>query len=263
MEILVYNNSCIEEHSLYRRCPSTLKAISDCDYPRADYCFDPNIECFDADTYEHSCKYKKRLDKTVDAVIGVTTYKNNAETHPRLMLVELRMGFNNVCNLSATKMLEKVDYTRQLMGSATELDPKSLFVFNDSFAPQAKSWFERVSRTKAKLNDCKPIRVSDFGSIIHSPDRLPYTPIHSEKEIRNDLEPHLCEAGITGFFKQTRYWCKTATSYESKNCAEFQSIKKVVADVWAAFEKQNLTLSEEDLLEKECLEEDYTFLLLH
>ena len=91
----IYNNEVVRGHSIYPVCHSTLNAVSRRDYGNT-YSFRPDIECLDMDTYEKNVLRKGQPDCTVDAVIGISTYENNRVSSPRLLLVELRMDYDNI-----------------------------------------------------------------------------------------------------------------------------------------------------------------------
>ena len=103
MENWIYNNSVVEKHSLYPLCNSTLNEVSNRDYPNTNY-FNPNIKCLDMDTYEKNILRKSYANHTADAVIGISTYENNQELNPRLLLIELRIGYESTSNLSKTEI---------------------------------------------------------------------------------------------------------------------------------------------------------------
>ena len=93
---MIYDNHVVREHSLYARCPSTLNEISNRDYPGTDY-FNPDIIGLDMDDYERRTCYG-HANNTVDAVIGICTCQNKKKSSPRLLLVELRMGYEKANN---------------------------------------------------------------------------------------------------------------------------------------------------------------------
>ena len=156
MEEWIYNNKIVQEHSLFRFCGSTLNNVSDKDY-QGKYKFNPDIECLDIDDYEKNVQRKQQSFHTGDAVIGISTYENNRGKDPRLMVVELRMGYVSISNLSKKDMEAKVTYTKSLLGGEKSISRESIFIFNNGFIAQAKSWFDRNSRTGGgikKLYSC-------------------------------------------------------------------------------------------------------------
>ena len=255
----IYNNEVVRGHSIYPVCHSTLNAVSRRDYGNT-YSFRPDIECLDMDTYEKNVLRKGQPDCTVDAVIGISTYENNRVSSPRLLLVELRMDYDNIKNLSKTAMENKVIYTKKLLGRKVAIELKSIFLFKEKLASQAKSWFNRQSRTGGELNNCRACSVSEFHNIIKSPSDFPYTPIHSEENIRTDLKKHENTADWKLFLGQIKYWREIAEKYRYSNKSEFEHISNVIKTIWEEFKKKNYSFSDDELLEIWCEEEKINLL---
>lgn len=138
MEEWIYNNKIVQEHSLFRFCGSTLNDVSDKDY-QGKYKFNSDIECLDIDEYEKNILRKQQSFHTGDAVIGIYTYENNRSTDPRLLVVELRMGYINIAHLSKKAMEDKVTYTKSLLGGEKPINKESIFIFNNGFISQARN----------------------------------------------------------------------------------------------------------------------------
>lgn len=254
----IYNNAVVEGHSLYPVCGSTLNEVSNRDYPNSNY-FNPGIKCLDMDTYESNLR-KSQPDRTVDAVIGISTYENNRELNPRLLLIELRIGYESVSNLSKTEMEGKVNYTKSLLGSEKEIEKENLFIFSKKVASQAERWFDRQSRTGGLIKNFKVCSVSDFSTIVKSKSDFPYEPIHKAEDIKNDVQQFVGKAEWTGFIKQIKHWCGVAEKYRYKNPSEFKHIIHAIKSIWDEFMQQENTLSDDEILECEILEDDFEFL---
>ena len=254
----IYNNAVVEGHSLYPVCGSTLNEVSNRDYPNSNY-FNPGIKCLDMDTYESNLR-KSQPDRTVDAVIGISTYENNRELNPRLLLIELRIGYESVSNLSKTEMEGKVNYTKSLLGGEKTIEKESLFIFSQRVASQAERWFDRQSRTGGEIKNCKACSVSDFSTIIKSKSDFPYAPIHKAEGIKNNVQLYEAKAEWKNFIKQVEYWCREAGKYRYTNPSEFAHIVQVIKSIWDEFLQQAYTLNDDEILECEILEEDFEFL---
>ena len=126
---------------------------------------------------------------------------------------------------------------------------KSIFLFKEKLASQAKSWFNRKSRTGGELNNCRACYVSEFHNIIKSPSDFPYTPIHSEENIRTDLKKHENTADWKLFLGQIKYWREIAEKYRYSNKSEFEHISNVIKTIWEEFKKKNYSFSDDELLE--------------
>lgn len=258
MEDWIYNNPILEGHTLYPRCNSTLNEVSNRDYPNTNY-FNPEIKCLDMDTYEHSLR-KAQSNHTVDAVIGISTYENNHALNSRLLLVELRMRYQSTAHLVKADMEAKVSYTKSLLGAEKTINRESVFVFSDSMAPQARSWFQRQSRMGGEIRYGIVCSVTDFATVVKSVSDFPYKPIHSEEDIKNSVLQYKKNAEWGCFFSQIKHWCKKAESYRYKNSSEHEHIVNVVKMVWGGFIKSGYILSDDELLEQMIMEEDFEYL---
>lgn len=259
MEERTYNNAIVEKHSFHAISGSTLNEVSNRDYPNSDY-FNPDIECLDMDTYESKVLRKSQADRTVDAVIGISTHANNRSLNPRLFLIELRIGYENVSNLSKTEMEGKVSHTRALLGGEIPIKKENLFIFSRKIAAQAERWFDRQSRTGGVIKDCKVCSVDDFSSIIKSSADFPYEPIHQAEEIRNDVQPYAEKAEWMKFCRQVKHWCGEAVKFRYKNPSESVHIITVAKEIWKAFRQEKHDFNEEVNWEIEFMEEDFDFL---
>lgn len=259
MENWIYNNSVVEKHSLYPLCNSTLNEVSNRDYPNTNY-FNPNIKCLDMDTYEKNILRKSYANHTADAVIGISTYENNQELNPRLLLIELRIGYESTSNLSKTEIEGKVTHTKFLLSGEKTIEKESIFIFSKKVASQAKRWFDRQSRTGGELKDCKVCSVSDFATIIKSISDFPYEPIHKAEDIKNSIQQYEKKAEWKRLFAQVKYWCTKAEEYRYKNHSESQHITDVIKEIWKDFNQKKYIFTEEELWEIEFLKEDFSCL---
>lgn len=259
MDEWIYNNEVINRHSLYSLCGLTLNAVSNRDYPNSNY-FNPDIECLDMDAYEKNVLQKSYADHTVDAVIGISTYVCNQARNARLLLIELRMGYKNISNLSETEIVMKISHTKSLVNSDANIEQKSLFIFDNKVATRAKNWFNRQSRTCKDLRYCETCSVGDFPTVIKSISDFPYEPVHNTETIQHNVLPLLKETELGCFFRQVKYWCGKAEEYHFKNPSEFEHIKSVITDIWRKFKNMNYCLSDNEILELEIIEDDFEYL---
>lgn len=260
MEEWIYNNNIVQEHSLFRFCGSTLNDVSDKDY-QGKYKFNPDIECLDIDNYEKNVLKKQQSFHTGDAVIGISTYENNRDKDPRLMVVELRMGYVSISNLSKKDMEAKVTYTKSLLGGEKSISRESIFIFNNGFIAQAKSWFNRNSRTGGELRNCIPVSASEFSVKVKSKSDFPYKPIHKKEDIKMNMLQSEVKADWTSVFRYVGYWCDKAEDYRYKNPSEFGHITTVLKEYWTDFKSNNYTLNDDEKLTLLIIEEDYKFLI--
>ena len=259
MAAWISDNAVVEQHSLYRSCCSTLNEVSNRDYPNSNY-FNPGIKCLDMDTYESDILRKSQADHTVDAVIGISTYENNRVLNPRLLLIELRIGYKSDSNLSKTEMEKKVTYTKSLLGGEKTIEKEILFIFNKKVVSQAERWFYRQSRTGGEIKNCKVCSVSDFSNIIKSRSDFPYDPIHKAEDIKNSVQQYKEKSEWIDFIKQIKHWCEKAEKYRYTNPSEFAHIVLVIKSIWNEFLQQKHALNDDEILESGILEEDFKFL---
>ena len=256
METCVINNDLISEHKLYAKCPSTLRDVSERDYPRKDYFSKNDILCLDMDTYEKNVLKTPHPKETVDAVIGISSYRHNKSKNPRLLLIELRMGYDNVDNLEKQQHINKVSHTKDLLGYETQINNTSLFVFRDDVYPEAESVFERWSHQLADYKHFKTCSVSSFHDIIKSVDEMPYVPIHNETQIRSELSQFIQKDDKKNFINKIQYLLNELRNY-CKHPYEFKFLKELIQEEWKVFRAQNPTIQNDDLeIDAQIVEDD-------
>lgn len=165
---ITIDNSIVSSHRLYNtpcpdkskeggsKCGKKLNDISERDYKKR--CFDDDILCLDIDSYEASLG-KQQKEPTMDAAIGVLKGKNT----PTLMLVELRMDYKSPTGLKASKLIDKLRYTKLLLGNDPEINPASYFVYNDKFYELYRSQLENILQEHKAISKAQAISVRLFN----------------------------------------------------------------------------------------------------
>ena len=258
MEALIYDNGIITEHKLYPVCGKKLQDVSEKDYHGKKY-FDGRIECLDMDFYEKAVCNGDR-NETVDAVIGVKKHLDkNRFSNPYLMLLELRMGYENVGNLSGTKLADKVSHTKELLGRDVDLYDMVYFIFKNNVVQRAISMFRNLKLGNKNLKNCEPISTDDFNKYIKSENDYPYVPENDVKEIRRQLDINNYLSDINKFLDRITYWCEKARQYRYKyNINEYNSILGELKCIWHEFRSNNIIgLSDDEEIVAEILEGDY------
>lgn len=178
VERLIWLHSgIIVSHSLYPRFGRSLSAISDRDYPNRIYITEP-IEAIDLDSYEKSLPGGNN-DCTVDAVVGICNERQGRTCNERHLLVELRMGYKNVDNLSSLQIKQKDDHSRVLLNGCpdgTPIDPSLCLLFDPSIVNQAEN---RVSRMRGEYTYARNWLVfspTTFCNHVNAGREIPYTP---------------------------------------------------------------------------------------
>lgn len=250
-DILYYNNGFIEAHPIYRIAPSTLQFLSEKDYPNK-YHF-PIVLALDMDKYE-STLASGRSGCTMDAVIGIQKSAHESV----LMLVELRMGYKNIENLSTQNIISKITHTRDLLGSEIPIHSEKVFIFDSKFLEQARWWFDRKGKEMSELLRCQPYSVEKFVLSL-SPQKeelVRFIPNHSSDSIIQDLRK--CQHCFYDLLDKVVYWADLSKSYgESEERAH---IRSVLHNFWKEEESRIKQDQNFDNLYFQMIEEDYPWI---
>lgn len=190
----------------------------------------------------------------MDAAIGIGNYANNRVTTSRLMLVELRMGYDNVDNLSASSLENKISHSENLL-SGHHIDKNNYFIFKDEVAAQAKSWAERKKKEGGVCHVWVVLSVDEFNHLIQFVEDMPYVPKNDLAQISKRLTDCILNKDWGGLCKETDYWREKALYYKYRyELAEFEAIRTLLLDTWYAIEPDQLGLN--------LLSDDYCFLCI-
>lgn len=261
MDPIVFDNTVVQKHTLYRSCAKLLQQICDRDYLAGKYLFDSRIECLDMDSYERILCCDEP-DKTVDAVIGISTCRNDKrKVNSRLMLIEFRMGYKSVATLSAGDLVEKVQHSKDLLGQTVAIDKCCCFIFDEGICEQAKRWLSNKAIERTDVKGFVAWSVRDFWNNILSYDDLPYKPIHDLDAIRREAKTYMSNGDVTALFKLQTFWLGIAAKYKYSNIYEYESLKVVVNDVWCEFKQFQFALTDDEFLDMEILQEEINTIL--
>lgn len=261
MAELAFDNDIITNHEIYHVCGKTLDAVSKKDYPGEDF-FDRRISCLDMDDYETNvCKGAK--DSTMDAVIGVKDFTNNRFHNSRLLLVELRMDYKSDNNLSKTALERKNEHTRNLLGSGNRINDVSYFIFRPNVIQRIRRWFKERSQESGTLRFCEPLSTEEFCDFVRSEDSFPYTPLTDIVSMKKELTNLLDTCNYSCFLSQVEFWLKLARKYHQQyNNNEYKCIMNVLTCIWNKFRKSSPCMSDDERIDAEILEEDYSGLIM-
>jgi hypothetical protein len=244
MEPSVYNNDFLSKHTLYAYCASTLNAVSERDYPGKNY-FDPQIACLDVDTYETSiCQGEANC--TTDAVIGISSCENKVLSEHRLLLVELRMKYQNANNLNKSEWERKVSHTKELLDGELTIAPQYIFVFTEKVAPQARHWMAYRKQEGGILRKCIVYSVREFRDNIRSVDDMPYIPIYSPDKVCEELNDFVKAELWNKMFDKLTFWLRKASGLRYSNTFEFESLQQTLKGWWKQFRAQHHEWNSED-----------------
>lgn len=256
---LVYWNDGITQHPFHTEVGSTLYDISERDYPGTDY-FDSAIEALDMDCYEEKQSQFERKP-TMDAVIGIKQFDGHFCNNPRLLLVELRIGYKTIAHLSTTELKGKVDHTRNLL-VGSNLSSFNIFVFTPAVAPHARSWFSRQEKANHWFKLYVAWSTEEFKQNVLAPQNYPYQPYTDVECLKSDATNLINEGDTDGFYIFFDSKMKFAINFQYNNPNEYDAIIEVLKDIWAIFTSDVLTMNEHEILCKELIEEDYKDRLL-
>ena len=220
---LIYNHSVITGHPFYAICPSTLKDVSNDDYPGESF-FKKDIICIALDKYETMLSGEN--DCTMDAVVGVAEYSNNRIGRSSLALVELRLGYKSVSNLDFTKISRKLQHSRELL-TGSLFHNRDYFVFTDRVAAIAENAFKRYMQTHPILKNSVPISVIGYENEIKDISDYPYEPINLKEDILSSLYIDNPER----LMYQLDFWIKKTQEFRVKyEFSEARHILKILRD---------------------------------
>lgn len=179
----------VRRHALSPQFLSTLHSLSERDYPGEQYFHGTEIDAIDMDRYEKSLSGDD--NRTVDAAIGIATGHDDGELRdPRLMLVELRMGFRNPRHITAKPLREKTDNSRRRLLSADtdcKIDPTVVFVFNPKAIQSGISVIRRLATEVSASNEWKAMTPDELCDYINYGKTPLYMPSAGLKDMAGRL----------------------------------------------------------------------------
>ena len=145
----VFCNEYVERHPLSNLYSADLEDLSFRDYHPRHY-FKPGIKCIDLDGYAKSF-HSGYTQETVDAVIGLEEKENRSRRY--LLLVELRLDYDNMKNLKVANLKAKEDNSKQMLRLDMDINicPELFLLFKHDVIQQAERYVRNLSR-EAKRN---------------------------------------------------------------------------------------------------------------
>lgn len=228
-------------HSLAQKALSSLGNISDRDYPSAHY-FSCDIPALDMDRYEASLHGDNK--KTADAVVGICNERQGKAVDGRLLLVELRMDYRTVSNLSVSSLAEKETHTRQLLRSCPDdrrIDLSYCLIFDYKLEQQAYSWMSRIRRSDKVAEAWRTFTPATFCNYINIGKTMPYTPCRETVEAGERFKSAARTGTIEAFDKEwsviEAYMLACALRNEFGECAY---LSEVLTEAVALFDTAKL-----------------------
>ena len=194
----------------------------------------------------------------MDAVIGISNCSAQKDiSNARLLLVELRMRYKSANGLSRSEMEAKVRHTKSLIGNDLRVEPKSIFVFTELVAPQARYWITSLLREGGEIRNFVIWSVNEFNSNVRDVNDMPYTPLYTPKTIATELDELFMGNQLDGLFVRITYWLRIAEHNRYSNHFEYENIKSVILEEWRKIRTSKSEFDDEEVeLRAQILEED-------
>lgn len=141
----------LKQHPLMSTYPSSLTLLSDRDYGCGSYFCDCEIPSIDLDSYEKDLSGVN--DCTSDGVIGIADIVEGNTQNKRLLLTELRMGYENRENIRFSGIVDKYTHSCDILRHEDcncRIDPGFALIFKPEMVAKAKSRIFSWSRESSK-----------------------------------------------------------------------------------------------------------------
>ncbi|MBQ0142072.1 MAG: hypothetical protein KBT06_04610 [Prevotellaceae bacterium] len=253
---IIYDNSIIEEHPYYAKCKSDMMAISAKDYGDK-YKFDANVKALDLDDLEKTFQ-KSSLDNTMDVAIGI---RPESKSTSSILLIEYKMGYKSINNISCTNLKSKVRHSCDLLQSNSQIyNQIQFFVFSESLYEQARRYFNQKQRSKEISPAFTAISPSLLAGSIHSKD-IGNTHKYSNYDISSSIFKHIQSCDINKVISTFQYWCEEQKKcgYHNDNSEQIY-IQGILKPMWKNFLTQNMVKDEDSMIDIEILLDEYPWL---
>lgn len=217
------HSDIIITHSLYPNFGRSLSEISDRDYPGRSY-IKEDIEALDLDSYETSLPNSQN-DCTVDAVVGICNERQGSPCNGRHLLVELRMAYRNVENLSASDIRQKDVHSRDLLMGCpdnTPIDRSLCLVFDPSVIFRAERWVNRIKLQYPYAEYWIAFSPSTFCNHVNAGKPIPYSPKSQTIQMADRFEATVPTNSIEileeGYESVRNYLTDCRNRYEKGEC---------------------------------------------
>lgn len=202
----------------------TLNDVCIRDYGKAY--FADSVECLDLDRYETTLTGDNAA--TMDASVGIADWQSNRAVNSRHLLIELRFGYKSTANLDIRNMRAKVAHSRELLDSE-RISDKALFLFDTNVAPQAQSYFSRISKQSCDYRNWLAMDVESFGNYVVDSSSLPYQPENNLSAIDADFRNKYATGGLDSVEGLYKYWKERILQYKLRyNIAESKAIAETI-----------------------------------
>lgn len=179
MEGVFLCSEYLKSHPLYNTYGSDLATLAERDYPGQGIFRGCDIPAIDLDAFEISTETSN--DCTSDGAIGIADCHANQLKNQRLLLTELRLGYENQRNLHFSNLQRKYRHSRDIMHNYdpdARIDPEFALIFTESLAPRARRWIRDwgLEAGKKDAKNWKAYNPESFCNHINYGKSLPLTP---------------------------------------------------------------------------------------
>lgn len=254
MATQIFDNSQVRKHPIFTKAGSLLANVCVRDYGHNP--FDERIECLDMDAYEASvCVDRQR--PTMDAVMGVAEYAQNKKTQGRLLMVELRLGYESTRGLKSDSLNGKVLHTLELLNSAQfQVDKRAVFVFGENVYQQAVSWMAANSHSNLSRREWVVMSPDLFAKAYPAQEDLPYEPMHDYEKGTADLVCLIDSRSWAKVYSSLKWWGNRYNKYYHIS-GETERIAKLVSEMWQLLLSHRAEMDEESVLYFNIFADDY------
>ncbi len=198
MEGVYLCSEYLESHPLFKSYGSSLTELAERDYPGEGIFRGYEIPTIDLDTFEKDKETSR--DCTSDGVIGVADAKDSHLRNRRLLLTELRLGYENQKNLHFSNILKKYQHSCDILREEAEdvrIDSEFALIFTVSLCPRANRWIRSwaTESSKKAAENWKAYSPESFCNYINYGKGIPLKP--SEETI--STVSNLCAQANIGF----------------------------------------------------------------
>lgn len=223
-QVIWLHSDIIVNHSLYHNFGCSLSEISDRDYPGRNYITNP-IEALDLDSYETSLRSRDN-ECTVDAVLGICNERQGKPCNTRHLLVELRMDYESVKNLSPSDIRQKDVHSRDLLNACADripIDQSLCLLFDKSIFSQAERWLSRIQSEHSYTCTWVVFSPSTFCNFVNAGKQFPYTPKLTTISIGNRFKTIAATQDLELLDKEVQNICQYLSNcrqrYEKGECS--------------------------------------------
>lgn len=231
------NNTLVENHSIAKKCLSSLYEISEHDYRGEDYFpKERHISALDMDTYARKLTPTR---SSVDAVIGVCDYDGKKRSKERFLLVELKLDVVSVDSIKKADYLAKEDDTISMTGRDIPIDNNVYFVYSPKVYQLARRKLNSFNNETHRK--WKAVTSKELYSNLKEESDFQYNPENDlsaiEFSLLNNLSYDVCT-----FVRIWDFWKNKSISYYSSNYNEYKYISNVLHKVKTQIKEGNVQL---------------------